>query len=74
MVIFTFIVFIASISFAKNCDSDLCNQFKAESRSNTQVEILDIYERQDKSFTQGLLWHSGYLYETTGLYKISKLM
>ena len=30
-------------------------------------EVLNVYPHDDNAFTQGLLWHDGYLYESTGL-------
>ena len=31
-------------------------------------KVLNIYPHDANAFTQGLLWHDGYLYESTGLY------
>ena len=36
-------------------------------------EVLNVYPHDDSAFTQGLLWHDGYLYESTGLYGESTL-
>lgn len=36
-------------------------------------EVLNVYPHDDSAFTQGLLWHEGYLYESTGLYGDSTL-
>ena len=36
-------------------------------------EVLNVYPHDDNAFTQGLLWHDGYLYESTGLYGESTL-
>ncbi len=36
-------------------------------------EVLNVYPHDDSAFTQGLLWHDGYLYESTGLYGSSTL-
>lgn len=36
-------------------------------------EVLNVYPHDDSAFTQGLLWHDGYLYESTGLYGYSTL-
>ncbi len=30
-------------------------------------EVINVYPHDDEAFTQGLLWHDGYLYESTGL-------
>ena len=31
-------------------------------------KVLNVYPHDANAFTQGLLWHDGYLYESTGLY------
>ncbi len=36
-------------------------------------EVINIYPHDPNAFTQGLLWHEGYLYESTGLYDQSTL-
>ncbi len=36
-------------------------------------EVLNVYPHDAEAFTQGLLWHEGYLYESTGLYGESTL-
>ncbi len=36
-------------------------------------EVLNVYPHDDSAFTQGLLWHDGNLYESTGLYGESTL-
>ena len=36
-------------------------------------EVLNVYAHDANAFTQGLLWHDGYLYESTGLYGESTL-
>lgn len=36
-------------------------------------EVLNVYPHDDSAFTQGLLWHDGDLYESTGLYGYSTL-
>lgn len=36
-------------------------------------EVLNVYPHDADAFTQGLLWHEGYLYESTGLYGASTL-
>ncbi len=36
-------------------------------------EVLNVYPHDDSAFTQGLLWHEGFLYESTGLYGESTL-
>ncbi|MDE2776854.1 MAG: glutaminyl-peptide cyclotransferase [Chloroflexota bacterium] len=36
-------------------------------------KVLNIYPHDDGAFSQGLLWHNGYLYESTGLYGESTL-
>ena len=36
-------------------------------------EVINVYLHDDKAFTQGLLWHDSYLYESTGLYGGSTL-
>ncbi|MCY3799241.1 MAG: glutaminyl-peptide cyclotransferase [Chloroflexi bacterium] len=36
-------------------------------------EVLNVYPHDADAFTQGLLWHDGYLYESTGLYGSSTL-
>ena len=36
-------------------------------------EVLNVYPHDDSAFTQGLLWHDGDLYESTGLYGHSTL-
>lgn len=36
-------------------------------------EVLNVYPHDAEAFTQGLLWHDGYLYESTGLYGFSTL-
>jgi len=36
-------------------------------------EVLNVYPHDADAFTQGLLWHEGYLYESTGLYGESTL-
>jgi glutaminyl-peptide cyclotransferase len=38
-----------------------------------QYEIIDIFPHDSKSFTQGLVWKDGLLYEGTGLYGSSSL-
>ena len=35
--------------------------------------VLNVYPHDDSAFTQGLLWHDGALYESTGLYGESTL-
>lgn len=36
-------------------------------------EVIQVYPHDDEAFTQGLLWHGGYLYESTGLWGQSTL-
>lgn len=36
-------------------------------------KVLKVYPHDGDAFTQGLLWHEGYLYESTGLYGESTL-
>jgi len=36
-------------------------------------KVLNIYPHDEGAFSQGLLWHNGYLYESTGLYGESTL-
>lgn len=36
-------------------------------------KVLNVYPHDATAFTQGLLWHDGYLYESTGLYGESTL-
>ncbi len=36
-------------------------------------EVLNVYPHDPNAFTQGLLWHEGFLYESTGLYGQSTL-
>lgn len=36
-------------------------------------EVLNVYPHDAGAFTQGLLWHDGYLYESTGLFGESTL-
>ena len=36
-------------------------------------KVLNVYPHDANAFTQGLLWHDGYLYESTGLYGESTL-
>ena len=36
-------------------------------------EVLNVYPHDAAAFTQGLLWHGGFLYESTGLYGESTL-
>ncbi len=36
-------------------------------------EVLNVFPHDAAAFTQGLLWHGGYLYESTGLYGESTL-
>lgn len=36
-------------------------------------EVLNVYPHDDGAFTQGLLWHDGFLYESTGLFGHSTL-
>ena len=36
-------------------------------------EVLNVYPHDDRAFTQGLLWHDGSLYESTGLRGYSTL-
>lgn len=36
-------------------------------------EVIKVYPHDASAFTQGLLWHEGYLYESTGLYGESTL-
>ena len=36
-------------------------------------EVLNEYPHDSSAFTQGLLWHEGYLYESTGLWGQSSL-
>lgn len=37
------------------------------------VEVMASYPHDRRAFTQGLLWHDGFLYESTGLYGRSSL-
>ncbi len=46
---------------------------EASSWTALQVEVLATYPHDPTSFTQGLLWHEGYLYESIGLYGQSAL-
>lgn len=42
----------------------------ATAQDNTTVlvpEVLNVYPHDPSAFTQGLLWHEGFLYESTGL-------
>ncbi len=36
-------------------------------------EVINVYPHDAEAFTQGLLWHEGYLYESTGLFGESTL-
>lgn len=41
--------------------------------SRLKMQIVQRYPHDPHAFTQGLLWHEGYLYESTGLYGHSSL-
>lgn len=36
-------------------------------------KVVEVFSHDTKAYTQGLLWHDGYLYESTGLYGESQL-
>ena len=46
---------------------------KAPTVERLRVEVLASYPHDRTAFTQGLLWHQGSLYESTGLYALSTL-
>ena len=43
-------------------------------RGRIGYEIVNSYPHDSSSFTQGLTWHDGHLYETTGRYGSSRLL
>lgn len=44
------------------------------STKNLNYQLVKVYPHDTSSFTQGLVWHEGFLYEGTGLEGESKLM
>ena len=60
---------LAALAPASLADED----GEAGSWTPLRVEVLATYPHDPTSFTQGLLWHEGYLYESIGLYGQSAL-
>ena len=48
-------------------------QAQAPSVPRLIPEVINVYPHDADAFTQGLLWHEGYLYESTGLFGESTL-
>jgi len=67
----TLLLLIAGTMILMACRDPLANESAVP--QNLVPEILAIYPHDPKAFTQGLLYHQGYLYESTGLYGLSEL-
>ena len=64
------------ISLLAGCDQvDLSTLFSREPTTPEQLvpQVLSVWPHDPDSFTEGLLWHDGFLYESSGLYGKSNL-
>jgi glutamine cyclotransferase len=60
-----------------NAESDNIEQNKVQAiqePTNISFQVLNIFPHDTASFTQGLIWHEGKLWEGTGWYSESKLL
>ncbi len=69
------VIIFLSLS-VQSCSSN-SNNINNNNNDNTtpilSYEIINIFPHDPESFTQGLIWDDGYLYESTGLYSLSSL-
>jgi len=71
------VVSITFIGCKSNAESDNVEQNKVQAIQepvNIPFQILNIFPHDTSSFTQGLIWHEGKLWEGTGWYFESKLL
>src|SRR5215831_881514 len=64
------VLFGSSRSSLKHDTNDVVTEVRAR---KIDYEVVNSYPHDPTSFTQGLLWHDGGLYESTGQYGQSKL-
>ncbi len=73
----TCLLLVVIIFLSLSVQSCSSNSFHANNNDKStpilSYEIINIYPHDSQSFTQGLVWKDGYLYESTGLYGSSSL-
>lgn len=60
------ILFILLIPLVGQAQKDYVPTSGFPQAKNNRVEVLNVYPHDANAFTQGLVWHEGYLYESTG--------
>ncbi len=76
--LFYFVTILLLVSSCKNneaTDQDKSTNAQViQAPTNLSYQVLKIYPHDTSSFTQGLIWHEGKLWEGTGLNNESKLL
>ncbi len=78
-----FLILFATIAIAASCGNSAGNSTPNLNASTPKVastplpvssyEVVKVYPHDENAFTQGLFYHDGFLYESTGQYKESSL-
>lgn len=63
-----FVVVVAGVLLVLGADSRSGNDLSSASSRILDFEVIEIYPHDTNAFTQGLVYHEGYLYESTGLH------
>lgn len=71
--IFPVLIMIASCNGDDNDSDGAANVNNVKEPANIGYSVVNVYPHDTASFTQGLEWHDGYLYEGTGLEGRSEL-
>ena len=72
-----FVLSFAFYSCQTNAEADNTQQEKVQAiqePANISFQVLNIFPHDTASYTQGLIWHEGKLWEGTGWETKSKLM
>lgn len=70
------VILLAALPLALLCgcrDEEGARAHSATSLNQLKIEILEEYPHDTGAFTQGLLWHNGFLFESTGRYGRSEI-
>lgn len=68
-----FLFLLLALAFSSQAQDDYVPTSGYPEALNYRIEIINTYPHDPNAYTQGLLWHEGFLYESTGQYGESSL-